>query len=69
MCNLDLKIFILKSGKKHYEIARDLRWHPSKLSTILNEVYTPSTMEKEDLCEVLGCQVEEAFPSGRREAV
>lgn len=67
MCNMELKISILKSGKKAYEIAQELNWHPSKLSTILNGVYKPSSMEKEDLAEVLGCNVEDAFPSGRKE--
>ncbi len=67
MCNLELKILILRSGKKAYEIARQLRWHPSKLSTIVNGIYAPSSMEKEDLSQVLGCQVDEAFPFGKRE--
>ena len=69
MCTVELKVLILRSGKKQYEIAHELRWHPSKLSSILSEVYTPSMMEKEGLCEVLGCQVEEAFPFGRRGVV
>ena len=67
MCTVELRVLILRSGKKQYEIAHELRWHPSKLSSILSEVYTPSTLEKEDLCQVLGCQVDEAFPAGRRE--
>ena len=68
MC-VELEILILKSGKKKYEIARELDWHPSKVSAILSEVYEPSSMEKEDLCEILGCRVDEAFPAGRKEAV
>jgi len=68
MC-VELKILILKSGKKNYEINQALNWHASKLSSILNGSYKPSSMEQEDLCEVLCCQVEEAFPVGRREAV
>ncbi len=63
----ELEIQIIKSGKKKYEVTQTLRWHPSKLSTILNDTYKPSTMEQEDLCEVLGCQVEEAFPTGKKE--
>ena len=65
----DLEIQIIKSGKKKYEITRGLDWHASKLSSILNGSYKPSSMEREDLCEVLGCRVDEAFPAGRREAV
>lgn len=65
----DLEIQIIKSGKKKYEITRGLDWHASKLSSILNGSYKPSSMEREDLCKVLGCGVDEAFPSGRREVV
>ena len=61
MCNMALKILILKSGKKAYEIARELNWHPSKLSTIVSGVYTPSSIEKEDLAAVLGCEVNDLF--------
>ena len=67
MC-VELEILILKSGKKKYEIARELDWHPSKLSAILSEVYEPSTIEKEDVAVVLGCRVDEAFPTKRRES-
>jgi len=66
MCNnVDLEVRILKSGKRKYQIAQALHWHPSKLSSILNRVYTPSTMEMEDLADELGCQVADIFPSGR----
>lgn len=65
----ELEIRIIKSGKRKYEITQALRWHPSKLSIILNGTYKPSTIEKEELCEVLGCQVSEAFPVGRKEVV
>ena len=68
MC-VELKFLILKSGKKNYEINQALNWHASKLSSILNGSYKPSSMEQEDLCAVLGCRLDEAFPSGRKEAV
>ena len=67
MHKVDLKILILKSGKKHYEVNRALGWHGSKLASILNGSYRPSSMEKEDLCKVLGCQIAEAFPPRRGE--
>ena len=63
----ELEIQIIKSGKKKYEITQALRWHPSKLSTILNGIYKPSTMEKEDICDILECQIAEAFPTGKKE--
>ena len=66
--HIDLNVLILKTGKKKHEIARNLNWHLSKISNILNGIYTPSSMEKEDFAKELGCPVEEAFPSGRREA-
>ena len=68
MC-VELKFLILKSGKKNYEINQALNWHASKLSSILNGSYKPSSMEQEDLCAVLGCRLDEAFPAGRKEAV
>jgi len=66
MC-VELKILILKSGKKNYEINQALNWHASKLSSILNGSYKPSSMEQEDLCKVLGCQVAEAFSPRKSE--
>ena len=67
MSCVELRILIIKTGLKHYQIARKLGWHSSKLSSVLNETYQPSSMEKEDLAEVLGCRVEDAFPSGKKE--
>ena len=67
MFRVEFRILILKSGLKHYELAQRMHWHPSKISSILNGVYTPSSLEKEDLAGVLGCRVEEAFPSGKKE--
>jgi len=67
MSCVELRIQMLKSGLRNYQIARKLGWHSSKLSSVLNETYRPSSMEKEDLAEVLGCGVEGAFPSNRRD--
>lgn len=64
---LDLRILILKSGLKNYQLAQRLGWHSSKISLMLNGTYKPSSMEKEDIAEVLRCNVEDAFPSGKRE--
>jgi hypothetical protein len=72
MRRVELKILFLKSEKKDHEIALTLGWHPSKLSLILNGVYTPSSTEIEDMARVLGCQVDridDALSSGRREVV
>jgi hypothetical protein len=67
MSKMELKILIIKSGKKAYEIARELNWHPSKISTILSGFYVPSSTEKEDLAHALDCRVCDAFPSDRKE--
>ena len=63
MCNVELKILIIKSGKKNYEINQALGWHASKLSSIMNGSYKPSSTEIEELCRILECRVEEVFPS------
>jgi hypothetical protein len=65
----ELEIQIIRSGKRKYKITQTLDWYPSKLSSILNGSYKPSSMEQEDLCKVLGCRIEEAFPSGKKEVV
>lgn len=62
---LEIKIAILKSGRRGYEIARSLDWPPSKLSAVINESYTPTSIEKEDLANELGGSVNELFPPGR----
>jgi len=67
MTCVELRIQMLKSGLRNYQIARNLGWHSSKLSSVLNETYRPSAVEKEDIAEALGCRVEDAFPSGNKE--
>ncbi|MCH7650112.1 MAG: helix-turn-helix transcriptional regulator [Nitrospinae bacterium] len=62
MCNLDLKISILKSGKYAYQVAQELGWHPTKLSQIISGVYIPDQEEKELLANAIGVPVAEIFP-------
>jgi len=62
MCNLDLKINILRSGKYAYEIAAELGWHPTKISQIISGVYCPDNEEKELLARAIGVPVVEIFP-------
>ena len=62
MCNLELKINILKSGKYGYQIAQEVGWHPTKLSQIVSGVYTPDREEKERLANAIGVSVTEIFP-------
>ena len=54
-----VKIAVLKSGKHGYEVAQQLRWHPTKLSSVINESYKPSSCEWEDLAAELNVPVHE----------
>jgi len=62
MCNLELKINILKSGKYGYKIAQEVGWHPTKISQIIAGVYSPDEKEKEALANAIGVPVVEIFP-------
>lgn len=62
MCNLELKINILKSGKYGYQIAQEIGWHPTKLSQVVSGVYSPDQEEKERLANAIGVSVSVIFP-------
>ncbi|MCH7501012.1 MAG: helix-turn-helix transcriptional regulator [Nitrospinae bacterium] len=59
---IDLKIGILRSGLKNYEIAAELGWSPSKLSAVLSESYNPTQAEREAIADVLRLSVYDIFP-------
>lgn len=61
--NLNLKIAILKTGKKNYQIAQAMDWPPSKLSYIVNGVQKPTPEDRERLSAVLQVDVACLFPS------
>ena len=61
--NIKLKVAIVKSGQKSYQVAQALHWHPSKLSHIVIGTYLPSQDEKESLAEVLQVDQNDLFPS------
>ncbi len=61
MENPEVKVAIVRSGKKAYEIAMELGWDRTKLSSIISGYYTPSSVEKRQLSEVLGRSVHELF--------
>ena len=69
MHNKRLKIAIIESGRKGYEIARHLEWHPTKVSQIIIGAYTPSSFEKRQLAEALGRSVHEIFSEKSTEGV
>ena len=58
---IGIKIAVIKSGRKSYEIANALGWKPSKLSMIINGSYVPTSCEKEDLAHELEVTVQELF--------
>ena len=69
MVNINLKILVLKSGQKGYEINQAMGRHASWLSSVINGSYVPDSTEKEDLCSLLECEIEEAFPLGGKGAI
>lgn len=66
---IPLKIAILKSNRKSYEIARSMGWHASKISSIIAETYVPDSIEKEELARELGTTVEALFNPDKKAAV
>ena len=61
MSNLNLKISILRSGRKGYEIAQQLGWHPTKLSQIISGGYLPDEEDKRLLANAIGTSVTNIF--------
>ncbi len=62
MRNVELDTLRIKSRLKKFEINQAMNWHKSKVSSILSGVYKPSSIEQEDICALIGCKVEDAFP-------
>lgn len=61
--NTNLKIAIIQSGKKGYEVAQALKWHPSKLSGMISGVYRPQAGDLERISKVLKKPVNDLFPA------
>lgn len=61
MQNTPLKIAIIQSGYKGYELAQTLNWHPTKVSQIVIGAYSPSFEEKKQLADTLGHSIGELF--------
>lgn len=62
---LELKVAIVRTGRRNYEICHALGWYPSKLSAVINETYVPDSIEKEDLARELGLTVDDLFNPAR----
>ena len=65
----EIKIQIIKKGRKCNEVAARLGWRPSKISAIIAGNYIPTSCEKEDLAAELGCSVEALFPDKKKAAI
>ena len=68
MTNTLLKIAIIQSGLKSYEVERALNFWPGKLSKIITGITAPTTAEKTALAKVLNKSVWEIFPPEHIEA-
>ena len=62
MANTNLKIAVIQSGLRGYEVERVLNFWPGKLSKILSGIIEPTDSEKAMLAQALGKQVVELFP-------
>ncbi|MCH7499167.1 MAG: hypothetical protein IH886_04045 [Nitrospinae bacterium] len=62
MCNTRLKIAIIESGRKGYEIAHQLNWHPTKVSQIVIGAHRANSEEQRQLSIILNKSVAEIFP-------
>lgn len=69
MENPEVKVAIIRSGRKAYEIAMELGWDRTKLSSIISGYYTPDSAEKRQLAKVLGRSVQELFTNKPVEGV
>lgn len=63
MCNTRLKIAIIESSRKGYQVAHELDWHPTKVSQIVSGAHRPNSDEKLQLANALGKTIGELFPS------
>ena len=61
MYNTRLKVAIIESGLKAYELAHQLNWHPTKLSHVVTGAYLASAEDKRQLANALGKTVGELF--------
>jgi hypothetical protein len=61
MYNKRLKIAIIESGRKGYEVANSLGWHPTKVSQIIIGAQPASANDKRQMAEELGKTVPELF--------
>lgn len=64
--NIALKIAILETGKRQFQIAKRARIVGSKFSNIINGRIRPTPDEKERIAKALRRQVEDFWPERER---
>ena len=62
MTNTPLKIAIIQSGQRSYEIERFLGFWPGKLSKIISGIIDPSIEERIAIAKTLKQSIDEIFP-------
>ena len=63
MANTNLKIAVIQSGLRGYEVERVLNFWPGKLSKVISGIIVPTKGEETALAGVLDKKVCEIFPS------
>ena len=69
MQNIQLKIFVIQSGRPAYKIERSAGFWPGKLSKIIGGALSPSEEDKTALASTLGRKTVELFPPESEESL
>jgi plasmid maintenance system antidote protein VapI len=51
----------MEKGYKHYELAKEIKMHPNRLSQIVNQIYPSNEDERQRIAKSLGLTVAELF--------
>jgi len=62
MTNQNLKIAIIQTGRRAYEIERQLGFWPSQLSKLIAGITEPTNEERAAIAQALNKTVAELFP-------
>ena len=61
--NVELKVAIIRSGEKAYNLAHLIGMHPTKLSHIVCGAVSPTESEKQAIAKSVSAEVSDLFPS------
>jgi hypothetical protein len=62
---IQIKLAIVESQFKGYEIERQMGWPYGKLSRVISGIYNPTSEEWDELAAILGKSTHELFPPKR----